>query len=82
MLVNEQIQEISAAAEEVLAGSEEVAASVEEIAQISQTAAANTTSIQQMASHQLQAAKRIAETTGLLKKSSSGLESAIAKFNL
>ncbi|WP_308637393.1 methyl-accepting chemotaxis protein [Paenibacillus silvisoli] len=81
-LVNSQIQEISAAAEEVLAGSEEVAASVEEISQISRSAADNAATIQQMSAHQLEAAKRIADTTELLKRRSSGLEDAIEKFKL
>lgn len=82
VLVNGQIQEISAAAEEVLAGSEEVAASVEQIAQISRTAAENTEFIQAMSEDQLEATKRIANTTEMLKERSYGLEAAIAKFKL
>ncbi|WP_424768541.1 methyl-accepting chemotaxis protein [Paenibacillus sp. sgz302251] len=82
IVVNSQIQEISAAAEEVLASSEESAASVDQISQISKAAAENAASIQRMSAHQLEAAKRIAETTELLKERSSGLEAAIVKFKL
>lgn len=82
VLVNNQIQEISAAAEEVLAGSEEVTVSVEQIAQISKATADHTASIQQMATHQVEAAKRIADTTELLKERSAGLEAAVEKFKL
>lgn len=82
MIVNHQIHDISAGAEEVLAGSEEVAASVEQISQISIQAAENTGSIQKMSSDQLEAAKRIADTTELLKKRSAGLEAAVEKFKL
>ncbi|GMK42293.1 hypothetical protein PCCS19_53520 [Paenibacillus sp. CCS19] len=80
--VNGQIQEISAAAEQVLAGSEEVAASVEQIAQISSSAADNTAVIQQMSARQLAAAKRIADTTEQLQQKSDGLEAAVEKFKL
>lgn len=80
--VNGQIQEISAAAEQILAGSEEVTASVEQIARISTEAAENTASIQRMSENQLEAAKRIADTTEQLQKRSSVLESAVGKFNL
>ncbi|MCM3631257.1 methyl-accepting chemotaxis protein [Paenibacillus glycanilyticus] len=82
ILVNSQIQEISAAAEEVLAGSEEVAASVEQIAQISRTTADSSASLEQMSKHQLDAAKRIADTTEMLKSRSAGLEAAVGKFKL
>ncbi|GGD97098.1 methyl-accepting chemotaxis protein [Paenibacillus nasutitermitis] len=82
ILVNNQIQEISAASEEILAGSEEVAASVEQISQISKATEAKTDSIQKMSIHQLEAAKRIADANELLKKRSSGLEAAVAKFKL
>jgi Methyl-accepting chemotaxis protein len=82
ILVNSQIQEISAAAEEVLAGSEEVAASVEQIAQISRTTADSSSSLEQMSKHQLDAAKRIADTTEQLKSRSAGLEAAVGKFKL
>ncbi|MBD3921329.1 HAMP domain-containing protein [Paenibacillus sp. PR3] len=80
--VNGQIQEISAAAEQVLAGSEEVAASVEQISQISSTAADNTAAIQRMSARQLEAAKRIADTTEQLQQKSDGLEAAVEKFKL
>lgn len=80
--VNGQIQEISAAAEQVLAGSEEVAASVEQISQISSTAADNTAAIQRMSARQLEAAKRIADTTEQLQQKSDGLETAVEKFKL
>ncbi|QJD86406.1 methyl-accepting chemotaxis protein [Cohnella herbarum] len=82
MIVNHQIQDISAGAEEVLASSEEVAASVEQISRISIQAAENTGSIRKMSSNQLEAAKRIADTTELLKKRSAGLEAAVEKFKL
>jgi len=82
VIVNNGIQEISAGAEEVLAGSEEVAASVEQISQISVQAAENTTSIQKMSVEQLEAAKRIADTTEQLKQRSEGLEAAVEKFKL
>ncbi|MUT64829.1 methyl-accepting chemotaxis protein [Paenibacillus sp. NEAU-GSW1] len=82
VLVNSQIQEISAAAQEVLAGSEEVAASVEQISQISVAAADNTAAIQNMSAHQLEAAKRIADTTEQLKQRSASLEEAVLKFKL
>lgn len=81
-VVNHQIEEISAAAEEVLAGSEEAAASVEQIAHISKMTADHTASIQMMSARQLEAAKRIADTTELLKERSSGLEAAVEKFKL
>ncbi len=80
--VNSHIQEISAAAEEVLAGSEEAAASVEQIARITAATAENTASIQRMSTNQLEAAKRITDTTELLKKRSSTLEAAVGRFNL
>lgn len=80
--VSGQIQEISAAAQEVLASSEEVAASVEQIAQIAIAGEENTTSIQQMTADQLEAAKRIADTTELLQKRSVSLEEAVLKFKL
>ncbi|ACS98910.1 methyl-accepting chemotaxis protein [Paenibacillus sp. JDR-2] len=80
--VNSQIQEISAAAEEVLAGSEEVAASVEQIAQISRATADSSATLEQMSKHQLEAAKRIADTTEQLKSRSEGLEAAVGKFKL
>ncbi|QMV42680.1 methyl-accepting chemotaxis protein [Cohnella cholangitidis] len=82
VIVNNGIQEISAGAEEVLAGSEEVAASVEQISQISVQAAENTASIQKMSVEQLEAAKRIADTTEQLKQRSEGLEAAVEKFKL
>ncbi|ASS67763.2 MULTISPECIES: methyl-accepting chemotaxis protein [unclassified Paenibacillus] len=81
-MVNSHIQEISAAAEEVLAGSEEAAASVEQIARITAATAENAASIQRMSTNQLEAAKRITDTTELLKKRSSTLESAVGRFNL
>ncbi|CDN45573.1 Methyl-accepting chemotaxis sensory transducer [Paenibacillus sp. P22] len=80
--VNSHIQEISAAAEEVLAGSEEAAASVEQIARITAATAENAASIQRMSTIQLEAAKRITDTTELLKKRSSTLEAAVERFNL
>ncbi|KKC48477.1 hypothetical protein VE23_17520 [Paenibacillus sp. D9] len=80
--VNSHIQEISAAAEEVLAGSEEAAASVEQIARITAATAENAASIQRMSTNQLEAAKRITDTTELLKKRSSTLEAAVERFNL
>ncbi|GIO14314.1 hypothetical protein J19TS2_38690 [Cohnella xylanilytica] len=81
-LVNGQIREISAAAEQILAGSEEVAASVEQIAQISAASADHTASIREMSARQLEAAKLIAEATERLAERSSGLEAAVAKFKL
>jgi methyl-accepting chemotaxis protein len=82
IIVNNQIQEISAAAEEILAGSEEVTASVEQISHISTTAAENTASIQTMSAHQLDAAKRIADKTQQLAERSAGLEAAVTKFKM
>lgn len=82
ILVNKQIQEISAASEEVLAGSEEVTASVEQISAISTAAAENVESIQSMSARQLQAATRIAETNEQLQQRSAGLEAAVSKFKL
>ncbi|WP_256758407.1 methyl-accepting chemotaxis protein [Cohnella sp. WQ 127256] len=82
VLVNGEIQEISTVMEEVLAGSEEVAASVEQISRISIGSAENTVSIQRMSTHQLEAAKRIADTTEQLKERSTGLEAAVVKFKL
>ncbi|WP_127531358.1 methyl-accepting chemotaxis protein [Paenibacillus kobensis] len=81
-VVNSQIQEISAAAQEVLAGSEEVAASVGQISHISKESADNTAAIRQMSERQLETAQRIAGTTELLKERSAGLEAAVEKFNL
>ncbi|MFC5401433.1 methyl-accepting chemotaxis protein [Cohnella soli] len=80
--VSGQIQEISAASEEVLAGSEEVAASVEQISAISLAAAENTASIRRMSGDQFESAKRIADTTELLKTRSANLEAAVSKFKL
>lgn len=82
VLVNGQIQDVSAASEEVLAGSEEVAASVEQISAITQEAERNTEALRVMSAHQLEVATRIADTTGLLKERSVGLESAVEKFKL
>ncbi|WP_217592541.1 methyl-accepting chemotaxis protein [Cohnella sp. GbtcB17] len=82
VFVNGHIQEISAAAEQLLAGSEEVAASVEQISQISAVSADNTVSIQRMSTEQLEAARRIADTTAQLKKRGAVLEAAVAKFKL
>ncbi|MBM7567505.1 methyl-accepting chemotaxis protein [Paenibacillus sacheonensis] len=82
VFVNSHIQEISAAAEEVTASSEEVSASVEQISQISAVTAESTSFIQRMSANQLEAAKRIADTTELLKKRISVLEAAVDKFNL
>jgi len=81
-LVNNQIQEISAAAQEVLAGSEEVAASVGQISHISRESADNTEAIRGMSERQLEAAQRIADTTELLRQRSEGLEAAVEKFKL
>ncbi|OZB93672.1 methyl-accepting chemotaxis protein [Paenibacillus sp. XY044] len=80
--VNSQIQEISAASEEVLASTEEVTASVEQISNISGVVAENTILVQSMSALQLKAAKRIAETTELLKRRSTSLEAAVTKFTL
>ncbi len=80
--VNQHILEVSASAEEVLASSEEVAASVEQISQISQAAAEQAVSVQKMLADQLDAARRVADTTGLLQQGSTSLESAIEKFKL
>ncbi|WP_186438392.1 methyl-accepting chemotaxis protein [Cohnella terricola] len=80
--VNGQIQEISAVIEEVLASTEEVAASAEQISQVSSGAADNAASLQRMSANQLEAARRIAETTEQLKDRSSGLEAAVKKFKL
>ncbi|WP_127587661.1 methyl-accepting chemotaxis protein [Paenibacillus koleovorans] len=82
VVVNQQIQEISAATQQVLAGSEEVTASVEQSAQISRVTAEHTVFIQTMSVDQLEAAKRIAETTEQLKSRSNGLEAAVEKFTL
>ncbi|MBB6672217.1 methyl-accepting chemotaxis protein [Cohnella nanjingensis] len=82
VLVNGQIQEISAASEEVLAGSEEVSASVEQISRISRQAEDSTEALRAMSARQLEAAKRIADTTELLRERSSGLEAAVGKFKL
>jgi methyl-accepting chemotaxis protein len=80
--VNSQIQEISAASEEVLASSEEVTVSMEQISDISGVVAENTLLVQNMSAFQLEAAKRIAETTELLKRRSASLEAAVSKFTL
>ena len=80
--VNGQIQEVSAVIEEVLASAEEVAASVEQISQISARTAESTESIERMSVHQLEAAKLIADTTGMLRERSASLEAAVAKFKL
>lgn len=80
--VNSQIQEISAASEEVLASTEEVTASVEQISHISGVVAENTLLVQNMSALQLEAAKRIAETTELLKQRSASLEAVVSKFAL
>jgi len=80
--VNDQIQEIAAASEEVLASTEEVTASVEQISNISGVVAENTLLVQNMSALQLEAAKRIAETTELLKRRSANLEAVVSKFNL
>lgn len=80
--VNHHILEVSASAEEVLASSEEVAASVEQISQISQAAAEQAVSVQRMLSEQSEAARRVADSTGLLQQGSASLESAIGKFKL
>ncbi|MDG0809269.1 methyl-accepting chemotaxis protein [Cohnella rhizosphaerae] len=82
VFVNGHIQEISAAAEQLLAGSEEVAASVEQMSQISAVSAENAASIQRMSAEQLEAARRIADTTAQLKKRGAVLEAAVAKFKL
>ncbi|MFD2329151.1 methyl-accepting chemotaxis protein [Cohnella sp. GCM10020058] len=82
VFVNGYIQEISAAAEQVLAGSEEVAASVEQMSQISAVSADSTISIQRMSADQLEAARRIADTTEHLKRRGVVLEEAVAKFKL
>ncbi|SFB49333.1 methyl-accepting chemotaxis protein [Cohnella sp. OV330] len=82
VFVNGHIQEISAAAEQVLAGSEEVAASVEQMSQISAVSADSAISIQRMSAGQLEAARRIADTTAQLKKRGAVLEEAVAKFKL
>jgi len=80
--VSDHIQEISAAAEQVLAGSEEVAASVGQMARISQDAADQAAAIREMSADRLEAARRIADTTELLRTGSASLEAAIAKFKL
>jgi methyl-accepting chemotaxis protein len=82
VLVNGQIQEISAVFEEVLAGSEEVAASSEQMARISAATAENTAALQRLSDHQSEAAQRIAETTDVLQKRSAALEAAVEKFKL
>lgn len=82
VLVNGQIQDVSAASQEMLAGSEEVAASVEQIASITQEAEKNTDAIREMSAQQLETATRIAGTTGMLKERSAGLEAAVEKFKL
>ncbi|RJX40277.1 methyl-accepting chemotaxis protein [Paenibacillus pinisoli] len=82
LIVNEQIQDISAAAQEISAGSEEIAASVEQISQISATAAENASAVQSMSANQLQATKRIADTSKQLETRTTGLEEAVSKFKL
>jgi len=82
VFVNGHIQEISAAAEEVLAGSEEVAASAEQMSQISATGAESAAAIRRMSADQLEAARRIADTTSDLKARGAVLEDAVAKFKL
>jgi len=82
VVVNEGIGEISAAAEQILAGSEEVSASIEQMAQISKSSAEDAASIQEMSGSQLETAQRVRDANELLQDRSAGLRSAISKFKL
>lgn len=82
VFVDRHIQEISAAAEQMLAGSEEVAASVEQMSQISAATSEGADVIRSMSADQLEAAKRIAETTAQLRQRGTALEAAVEQFKL
>ncbi|MEK0315555.1 methyl-accepting chemotaxis protein [Cohnella sp. 56] len=80
--VDGHIVGISAASQQVLAGSEEVAASVEQMSQISVQTSDNASTLQEMSASQLAAARRIVDQTEQLKRRGAVLDAAVAQFKL
>ncbi|MCX7781229.1 MAG: methyl-accepting chemotaxis protein [Negativicutes bacterium] len=77
-----QIQEISAATEELLASSDEVVHSVEAVKTIAGETAGNTETISAAAEEQSASMQEIASSSQALSKMAEDLQAAVAKFNV
>jgi methyl-accepting chemotaxis protein len=80
--VTDQIQDISAATEEMSAGSEEVAASVGDIVDIAKAAAERMQLISELTNKQLGGAKEIAESAMKLSETSHEMRQTIEQFKV
>ncbi|CAM4379809.1 methyl-accepting chemotaxis protein [Paenibacillus endophyticus] len=81
-LVSEQIMEVSAATEQLTAGSEEVAATVSSIAHIASGVSDQTEQIQTLTAKQLEMMKQVQEASALLSENTRDMREAVAKVNV
>ncbi|WP_442602674.1 methyl-accepting chemotaxis protein [Paenibacillus sp. KN14-4R] len=80
--VHEQVQEVSAAAEQMSAGSEQVAASLDELSTIARGASMNSQSVAASSEEQMAMMEEISSSATLLREMVSHLEKEIGRFRL
>lgn len=81
-LVSEQIQDISAATEQMSAGSEEVTASVVEIANIAIASSEQTLQIQDQTDKQLNIVRHVADSAAELSEMTHRLRESAKEFKI